>query len=52
MSSSRLNRPSPVTAGSWDKEIEEYLNSNTTIMEVFMPLTKYGWQGFLKVTKD
>jgi hypothetical protein len=40
---SRLNRPSPVRTGNWDKEIEEYLNSNTTIMEVFM-FHSLGWQ--------
>jgi hypothetical protein len=44
-------RPCTVPTGTWDKEIEEYLNSNITIMEVFM-LHPLGWQGFLKVTKD
>jgi hypothetical protein len=47
----RIIRPSPVPVGSWDKETEEQLNSNTTIMEVLM-FHSLGWQGFLKVTKD
>ncbi|MDP9286804.1 MAG: hypothetical protein M3P08_01205 [Thermoproteota archaeon] len=54
----RIIRPSPVPTGSWDKETEDLLNSNTTIMEEFRfhspknGFSRLGWHGSPKVTKD